>query len=208
MSTVDHTVASTPASMPATTREPAMVASMARLSADDYISLLLFYQRYAETLDSGAWDDWPTFFAAECVYKVQPRENFDRGLPLATLSFESQGMLKDRVYCIRETLYYEPYFQRHVVGSPVVTNVRTGTDAKELTGATQATGSAGGLIVQAHASYAVFRTKPDEVTHVYNVGRYIDTLVRAPESAHGWLLKSRNCVFDSDLILNSMIYPI
>ena len=204
MSTVDHTVAS----MPATTREPAMVASMARLSADDYISLLLFYQRYAETLDSGAWDDWPTFFAAECVYKVQPRENFDRGLPLATLSFESQGMLKDRVYCIRETLYYEPYFQRHVVGSPVVTSVRTGIDAKELTGATQDTGSAGGLIVQAHASYAVFRTKPDEVTHVYNVGRYIDTLVRAPESAHGWLLKSRNCVFDSDLILNSMIYPI
>lgn len=208
MSTVDHTVASTPASMPATTREPAMVASMARLSADDYISLLLFYQRYAETLDSGAWDDWPTFFAAECVYKVQPRENFDRGLPLATLSFESQGMLKDRVYCIRETLYYEPYYQRHVVGSPVVTSVRTGIDAKELTGATQDTGSAGGLIVQAHASYAVFRTKPDEVTHVYNVGRYIDTLVRAPESAHGWLLKSRNCVFDSDLILNSMIYPI
>ena len=204
MSTVDHTVAS----MPATTREPAMVASMARLSADDYISLLLFYQRYAETLDSGAWDDWPTFFAAECVYKVQPRENFDRGLPLATLSFESQGMLKDRVYCIRETLYYEPYFQRHVVGSPVVTSVRTGIDAKELTGATQDTGSAGSLIVQAHASYAVFRTKPDEVTHVYNVGRYIDTLVRAPESAHGWLLKSRNCVFDSDLILNSMIYPI
>ena len=204
MSTVDHTVAS----MPATTREPAMVASMARLSADDYISLLLFYQRYAETLDSGAWDDWPTFFAAECVYKVQPRENFDRGLPLATLSFESQGMLKDRVYCIRETLYYEPYYQRHVVGAPVVTGVKTGTDAKELTGATQDTESAGGLIVQAHASYAVFRTKPDEVTHVYNVGRYIDTLVRAPESAHGWLLKSRNCVFDSDLILNSMIYPI
>ena len=139
---------------------------------------------------------------------MQPRENFDRGLPLATLSFESQGMLKDRVYCIRETLYYEPYYQRHVVGSPVVTSVRTGIDAKELTGATQDTGSAGGLIVQAHASYAVFRTKPDEVTHVYNVGRYIDTLVRAPESAHDWLLKSRNCVFDSDLILNSMIYPI
>ena len=167
--------------------------STTRLAADDYISLLLFYQRYAETLDSGAWDDWPTFFAQECVYKVQPRENYDQGLPLATLSFESQGMLKDRVYCIRETLYYEPYYQRHVVGAPVVTAVRS--DDERLT-------------IDAHASYAVFRTKPDEVTHVYNVGRYIDTLVRAPESVHGWLLKSRHCVFDSDLILNSMIYPI
>ena len=167
----------------------ALVASSTRLPADDYISLLLFYQRYAETLDSGAWDDWPAFFAQECIYKVQPRENYDRGLPLATLSFESQGMLKDRVYCIRETLYYEPYYQRHVVGAPVVTAFDADT-------------------VQAHASYAVFRTKPDEVTHVYNVGRYVDTLLRDPESAHGWLLKSRNCVFDSDLILNSMIYPI
>ncbi len=159
------------------------------LSADDYISLLQFYQRYAETLDLGAWDEWPEFFTEECEYKVQPRENFDRKLPLATISFESRGMLKDRVYCIRETLYYEPYFQRHVVGAPVVTSVQDG-------------------VVSAHASYAVFRTKPDDVTHVYNVGRYMDTLVRAPQTAHGWLLTSRNCVFDSDLILNSMIYPI
>ena len=193
---------STADNMPASTHAVAKGAPGTRLSADDYISLLLFYQRYAETLDSGAWDDWPTFFAQECVYKVQPRENFDQGLPLATLSFESQGMLKDRVYCIRETLYYEPYYQRHVVGAPVVTG------AHEAAEGSDGTQGAGRLVVQAHASYAVFRTKPDEVTHVYNVGRYIDELVRAPESAYGWLLKSRNCVFDSDLILNSMIYPI
>ncbi len=159
------------------------------LSADDYISLLLFYQVYAETLDSGHFDDWPGFFTEECLYQVQPRENFDKRLPLATLSFESRGMLKDRVYCIHETLYFEPYYQRHVVSAPVVTEVGADT-------------------VKAHASYAVFRTKPDETTHVYNVGRYIDELVRAPDAAHGWLLKSRRCVFDSDLILNSMIYPI
>ncbi len=159
------------------------------ISADDYISLLQFYQAYAETLDRSEWDAWPAFFTGQCIYKVQPRENFDRGLPLATIAFESQGMLKDRVYCIRETLYYEPYFQRHVVGAPVVTHCADG-------------------LVSAHASYAVFRTKPDEVTQVFNVGRYMDTLMRAPESAHGWLLCSRICVFDSDLIPNSLIYPI
>ena len=159
------------------------------LSADDYISLLLFYQRYAETLDSGSFNDWPEFFAEECLYQVQPRENFDKNLPLATLSFESKGMLKDRVYCIRETLYFEPYYQRHVVGAPVVTSVQ-------------------GALVHAQASYGVYRTKPDSTTHVYNVGRYLDELLQAPESTHGWLLKSRRCVFDSDLILNSMIYPI
>jgi salicylate 5-hydroxylase small subunit len=165
----------------------------AKLAADDYISLLLFYQSYAETIDSGDLNAWPALFTEDCVYKIQSRENFDRQLPLATMAFESRGMLKDRVYCIRETLYYEPYLQRHVVGAPVVTSIIM---------------SAAGDEVHAHASYAVFRTKPDETTHVYNVGRYEDIVVRAPQAQHGWLLKSRVCVFDSDLILNSMIYPI
>jgi salicylate 5-hydroxylase small subunit len=160
-----------------------------RLAASDYIGLLLFYQQYAETLDTGDLADWPGFFTEDCLYQVQPRENFDRNLPLATMSYESQGMLKDRVYCIRETLYYEPYYQRHVVGAPVVTAVQ-------------------GDVVHAHASYAVFRTKPDATTHVYSVGRYIDELLRKPDAPHGWLLQSRRCVFDSDLILNSMIYPV
>jgi salicylate 5-hydroxylase small subunit len=159
------------------------------LPADDYISLLLFYQGYAESLDSGNLNDWPDFFTEACLYQVQSRENHDRKLPLATLSFESKGMLKDRVYCIRETLYYEPYYQRHVVGAPVVTTVE-------------------GPLVKAHASYAVLRTKPDGVTQVYNVGRYLDEVLRAPDAPFGWLLQSRRCVFDSDLILNSMIYPI
>ncbi len=159
------------------------------LPAGDYISLMLFYQAYAETIDNGDLSDWPALFTQDCIYKIQSRENFDRKLPLATMSFESQGMLKDRVYCIRETLYYEAYLQRHVVAAPLVTGVD-------------------GDIVQAHASYAVFRTKPDDVTHVYNVGRYEDILTKSPEARHGWLLKSRICVFDSDLILNSMIYPI
>jgi salicylate 5-hydroxylase small subunit len=33
--------------------------------------------------------------------------------PLATLSFESKGMLKDRVYGIKDTLFHDPYYQRH-----------------------------------------------------------------------------------------------
>ncbi len=39
-------------------------------------------------------------------------------LPARHLSFESKGMLKDRVYGIRETLFHDPYYQRHVVGAP------------------------------------------------------------------------------------------
>ena len=52
---------------------------------------------------------------------------------------------------------------------------------------------------------AVFRTKPGSVSEVYNVGRYIDRLVYV---TGGLQLQERLCVFDSELILNSLIYPI
>ncbi|MEY3765126.1 MAG: Salicylate 5-hydroxylase, small oxygenase component, partial [Pseudomonadota bacterium] len=74
------------------------------------------YADYAAAVDSGHWHLWPDFFIDECVYKLQARENHERGFPLATLSLTSKGMLKDRVYGISETIYHDPYYQRHVVG--------------------------------------------------------------------------------------------
>lgn len=141
---------------------------------------------YAAALDAQQWDAWPEFFLDDCVYRIQPRENYDMGLPLATLSFESKGMLKDRIYGITETIFHDPYYQRHVVGLPAIAHVE-------------------GDHIEAQANYAVFRTKPDEVSTVFNVGRYIDTIVRTDA---GLKLKSRLCVFDSEMIPNSIIYPI
>lgn len=156
------------------------------MNFDDYLALTQLYADYASAVDSGHWDLWPEFFTDDCVYRLQPRENFDRGFPLATLSFESRGMLKDRVYGIRETLFHDPYYQRHVVGAPVVRRV---LDDR----------------FECEANYAVFRTKLSEVSTVFNVGRYIDTVVRTPA---GLKFKSRQCVYDSEMIPNSIIYPI
>ena len=153
----------------------------------DYQELLQLYADYASAVDSGNWDLWPEFFTEECSYRLQPRENHERGFPLATLSFESKGMLKDRVYGIRETLFHDPYYQRHVVGAPVVRKVD------------------GEGRIHSEANYAVFRTKLDGPSTVFNVGRYIDTVVPTPE---GLKFASRLCVFDSEMIPNSIIYPI
>ena len=144
------------------------------------------YADYALAVDSGRWDAWPEFFTEACVYKIQPRENFDRGLPLATLALTSKGMLKDRVYGIKETLYHDPYYQRHVVGAPMVRKVE-------------------GPRIHSEANYAVFRTKYDKESTVFNVGRYIDTLVQTPE---GFKFAERLCIYDSEMIPNSIIYPI
>src|SRR5438552_1579988 len=75
------------------------------------------YLDYAEAIDEGRIDEWPEFFVDDCLYKVVSRENFDRGLPLATMMCESKGMLKDRVHAIRQTLMYAPRYLRHYVSN-------------------------------------------------------------------------------------------
>ena len=152
----------------------------------DYFELTQLYARYAQAVDSGEWDLWPEFFTDDCRYRLQPRENHERGFALATLSFESKGMLKDRVYGIRDTLFHDPYYQRHIVGAPIVHRVD-------------------GERIQSEANYAVFRTKLDALSEVFNVVRYIDIVVR---TAEGLRFAERTCVYDSELIPNSIIYPI
>jgi salicylate 5-hydroxylase small subunit len=157
-----------------------------QINFEDWLAISQLYTDYALAVDSGQWDLWPEFFTDDCIYRLQPRENFERGFPLATLSFESKGMLKDRVYGIRDTLFHDPYYQRHVVGSPVVRPVGEGR-------------------YECEANYAVFRTKLSEMSTVYNVGRYIDTIVQTPQ---GLKFASRQCIYDSEMIPNSIIYPI
>ncbi len=151
-----------------------------------YTELLQLYAEYTAAVDAGNWDRWPEFFTEHCVYKLQPRENHERELPLATLHFHSKGMLQDRVYGIRETLFHDPYYQRHVVSLPRVLAVDRGRWFLE-------------------ANYAVFRTKLGEISTVFNVGRYLDEVVRVDGALK---FASRFCIYDSEMIPNAIIYPI
>ena len=152
----------------------------------DYFELSQLYASYAQAVSSSQWELWPEFFTEDCTYRLQPRENYDRGFPLATLSFESKGMLKDRVYGIRETLFHDPYYQRHIVGAPVVLKAEADRFESE-------------------ANYAVFRTKLSELSTVFSVGRYIDVVVRTEQ---GLKFASRQVIYDSEMIPNSIIYPL
>lgn len=159
---------------------------MRMLDSEEWFELTQLYADYASALDAADWDRWPEFFTERCSYRLQPRENHERGFPLATLSFESQAMLRDRVYGIRETLFHDPYYQRHVVGTPLVRRVDDGR-------------------IHCEANYAVFRTKLSQLTTVFNVGRTIDEVVRTPQ---GLKFAARLVVYDSEMIPNSIIYPI
>ena len=138
--------------------------------------------RYAQILDSNDFATWPDLFTTECVYKIQSRENFDAGLPLCILSFESQAMLRDRVYGAQNTIDHDPYYQRHIVSAPLVT-------------------LSDGDAMEAETAYLVIRTHRDQLPEILSAGRYIDRMVRVDG-----VLKfaSRVCVFDNDLIANSL----
>lgn len=145
---------------------------------------------YAAVLDEKRFEEWPEFFVEDGHYKVQARENFDRGLPLALMALESRGMMKDRVYGVTQTIYHGPYYMRHIVSPARIVSHMNGAQ---------------GEVIKAEANYAVFRTKPGGVSEVYNVGRYIDELTKKDGSLK---FRSRLCVYDSEMILNSLIYPV
>jgi salicylate 5-hydroxylase small subunit len=155
-------------------------------SVDTYMALAQLYADYAAAVDTNDWDRWADFFTEQCVYKVQPRENHERGFPLATLALLSRGMLKDRAYGIKETLFHDPYYQRHIVGLPRI--LRQDGD-----------------LIESETNYAVFRTKLSQETTVFNVGRYLDRVRVTP---NGMKFESRLCIYDSEMIPNSLIYPI
>lgn len=157
------------------------------ISAALQFELNNLYAEYASALDERRYADWVALFAESCSYRLQPRENYDRQLPLCTLSFESKGMLLDRIYGIENTLFHQPYYQRHIIG-PM--RVRAG-DVSDCW--------------QVQANYSVFRTRRNNLSEVFNVGRYIDEVIREDGELR---FSDKHVVFDSEMIPNSIIYPI
>jgi salicylate 5-hydroxylase small subunit len=144
------------------------------------------YAAYAACLDDGRYEEWPDFFTEDAWYRVVPRENYDAGLPLSTMSLKGRAMMKDRIYGVTSTIFHAPYYQRHMISLPVIAHAENGS-------------------FSAQTNYAVFRTKRDSFPEIYNVGSYVDVIAKVD----GTLRFARKfCVFDNDIIPNSLIYPI
>jgi 3-phenylpropionate/cinnamic acid dioxygenase small subunit len=157
------------------------------LSARDLrCELEALYAEYAEALNDERFEDWPGFFTERALYQITSRENVERNLPLALWRCESRGMLQDRVVAIRKTAYYGPRSIRRMVSG------------------VRAHGWEGGVL-KATASYLAVETLPDELTRVFNAGKYVDEIV----AQNGRLLFAKKvCVYDTLLIPNSLIYPL
>lgn len=144
------------------------------------------YAQYTGCLDEERFEEWPDFFTDACIYKIIPRINFERGLPLAIWLCESKGYLQDRVVAIRKTSVYGPRYVRRMVSGIRVMNASAGE-------------------IEVRANYTVFETLPDEFTRVFSVGQYRDRVVTIDGAMK---FKEKLCIFDSELVPNSLIYPL
>lgn len=144
------------------------------------------YCAYTDALDEGELERWPDFFTEECRYQVMPRDNFDRGLPIALIYCESRGMLADRVTAIRETALYVPRLMRHFVSNIRLRAIEP--DGMRLT-----------------ANFALCQTMADQPSTLFLCGAYRDRVV---EDAGVLRFAERICVYDSTIVPTSLVYPV
>ena len=106
------------------------------------------YLDYVELLDGERYADWLELFAETSSYLAISKENYDAGLPIATIRCDSRGMLADRLHAIQHTAMFEPRTMRHIIGPARV----------------RATGSGA---LKAEASFVVLRSMHEGFTEVF-----------------------------------------
>ena len=144
-----------------------------------------FYDDYYTALDDLRLDEWPAFFAEDCLYRVIPRENYEAGYTLSTIYAESRGMLIDRVMGLTRTQMYAPRYYRRFPG-PLQIVARDG------------------VAVRVRHNLLVVQTLIDKKTEIVLSAVCHDSLVPGDERP---LLRERIVVFDSEMLPNSLIYP-
>jgi 3-phenylpropionate/cinnamic acid dioxygenase small subunit len=144
-----------------------------------------FYDDYYTALDDGRFEEWPTFFTEDCLYRVIPRENHEAGYTLSTMYGESRGMLIDRVMGMTRTQMFAPRYYRRFPGP--IRLVSRHDDS-----------------VRIRQNLLVVQTLIDRKTEIVLSAVCHDVLV--PDAGQP-RLRERIVVFDSEMIPNILIYP-
>jgi 3-phenylpropionate/cinnamic acid dioxygenase small subunit len=163
-----------------TTANPPKVSAELRFEIGD------LYTAYARTLDEGDYPTWPGYFVEDAVYRIVPRENYVRGLPIAIMHCESKGMIEDRAYAVQQLNMVQPRVLRHIISGIAID-------------------SAEGDRYTASADFLIVQTLFERMTEIVLAGRYIDEIVRQDGRL---LFQKRLCVYDSLLVPTSLIAPV
>jgi anthranilate 1,2-dioxygenase small subunit len=164
----------------------ALTAADPRTVRDWRLEIEEFHAEYCWTLDTGAIESWPDYFTDDAVYRITARENADSGMPVGLVYAEGRAMIRDRAFAIARTQMFAPRYSQHLV-----TNVRVL--------------EAAGDVAKAQSNYLLLQTLMEGPTTIQQAGRYYDTFVRREGRL---LLRDRQCVYDTLIIANDLVYPV
>ena len=149
-----------------------------------------FHTEYCNMLDRRDLDHWVDFFAEDALYRITARENADAGLRVGLVYAEGRGMIRDRAFAILHAQMFAPRYMQHFTSNVRVVAVeRSGEGAK----------------VKSQSNYLLLQTLVDGPTTIHQAGRYYDTFVR---QGGRLLILERQCVYDTVLIANDLVYPV
>jgi len=151
-----------------------------------YFDIVRAHAEYGRCIDDDRLEDWPDFFAEDCVYRVVTARDHRDGLEGAIVFANSKGMLRDRVSALRQANVYERQSYRHLIGAPII-----------LPG--------DGGLARSEASFMVARIMRDGATSLFASGRYLDQWRRA---ADGLRLVERIVVCDSQIVDTLLAIPL
>ena len=142
--------------------------------------------RHGQLCDSGRLTEWMDLFAEECSYRIVPRENYDRGLPVTLLQCDNRRQLRDRVVSLLEAMKYNIHTDRHVIGMPVIVGRAEG-------------------VIKAEASFVIMQADAEGAGSIFVFGTYVDELVR---EGGGLRFKSKVAVIDNFEIPHALSTPV
>jgi len=140
---------------------------------------------YIESIDDGPLDNWPQFFTEKCLYTVVSRDNFDRGMELGVMRFESVGMLIDRATATQHAAVFAPRIIRHVLGPAIVDDTGEG--------------------YRSRCNVVIYQTSPDGDTVLLMTATYNDLIV---EQGGVLKFKEKRVIYDTHRIPDSIVYPL
>ena len=146
-----------------------------------------FHAEYCAVLDQNQVEQWPEFFTEDGLYRATSRENAELGMPVGLIYAEGRDMMHDRAVATSRTQMYAPRFTLHLV-----TNVRILQESESGN-------------IEAQANFLLMQTLIEGPSTVHLAGTYHDTFVRVADQLK---LKERHAIFDTEILANSLVYPI
>nr|MDP2191447.1 aromatic-ring-hydroxylating dioxygenase subunit beta [Rhodoferax sp.] len=157
---------------------------MEKLSLREQVQI--FQTAYVRCIDSNMLEQWPDFFAEQCLYSVTTAENFRAGLAAGLMWANTRAMLHDRISALRHANVYERQAYRHILGQ---SSLIAQDDVQ----------------VQCETPFLVARIVQEDVTSLFATGVYHDVFELKGDKL---LLRKRIVVCDSSRIDTLLAIPL